>query len=340
MRVLVHRWSAAVCALVASVASPRSSQARPPWLEVPDPTDPWALPDAPAPPTLPDLTHRALAASLETTVARIETHLPGTSDATSTGDTGLIHRVEFEQSLAMRRWYLGVSEEIAASTAPSGPDPLWVAGQPEIWGRAVWASQAGLAYGGGLGLIAPLFSHGEAGVHATESVRVVRPWDSAQFLDHAWTLRPFVDVRQIDGSIILQLRQGIDWAIQTGEGSAAQDLFTAAIRGSTELTSRTTFFIGYRPTSLIGMGLELWEVYAIKTRSAAYAVSPSIRFMTPILQPALSFLAPIDRPLLGSVDSYWAFRLHLGVVIDPARIVAHDGQRPSGAVPWPAPQED
>ena len=312
----------------------RSARATPPWLEVQNPNAPWALPDAPAPPTLPDLTHRALAASLETTFARIGTRPAGT-DTPVASNSGLIERVELEQSLAKRRWYVGVSEEIAASTAVSGTGLLWVAGQPELWGRGVWASWAGLAYGGGLGVVAPLFAHGENGTRATESVRVVRPWDGVQFLNHAWALRPFVDVRQIDGPIILQLRQGLDWAIDTsGQGSTPQNPIAAAIRGSTELTSRTTFFIGYRPSSFFGIGLELWEVYAIKTRTATYAVSPSIRLMTPILQPALSVLAHIDRPLLGSVDSYWAVRINLGVVIDPVRIVKPDAERnPATLVP-------
>ena len=316
-------------ALLVVAAWHRPARGEPKWYEPDEPTDPYALPDAPAPPTLPDLTHRALSASLETTFARMVVR---PSDASSTSAaTGLVERVEFEQALAMRRWYLGFSEEVAGSSAAGGF--LWIAGQPEIWGRAVWASRAGLAYGGGLGLVAPLFDHGDAGTRTADSVRVVRPWDEVQFLDHAWSLRPFIDVREIDGPIILQFRQGLDWAISTGDSSGARDPVSAALDGATQLTTRTAFFLGYRPLAFLGLGLEFWEVYVIQPAElhrATYAVSPGVRFMTPFLQPALSFLAPIDKPMVGSVDSYWAVRLSLGIVIDPSRAVGRGEETSMG----------
>lgn len=319
----VHVLAMASIAALASLSptSVGAEGAPPAWLEVPDPSDRYALPDAPAPPTLPDLTHRAMAVSVETTLAQLSMLPPSGTSGPKTNASGFIQRLEIEQSLSIRRWYLGVSEALAASTAPSGGGFLWVASQPEIWGRAVWASRAGLAYGGGIGLVPRVFSHGESGRAATESVRAVRPWDSAQFLNNTWTLRPFIDVRQIEGPIILQLRQGFDWAVATGAEGSSKSILSTAIQGSTELISRTTFFVGYRPSELLDLGVEFWEVYAIKTRDAAYAVSPSIRIMTPVFQPALSLLVPIDRPLVGSLDTYWAVRLNMGVVIDPERFV-------------------
>jgi hypothetical protein len=304
--------------LAASVAWPAPGHAGPAWLEAEDPNDPYALPDAPAPPTLPDLTHRAMAASLETSYVRMRVHSPWESEQTSAAN-GFVERLEIEHSLAIRRWYLGLAEALAATTAP-GSGLLVVAGQPEIWGRAVWASAAGIAYGGGLGFVAPLFAHGDAGTRATESIRVVRPWDQVAFLNHTWTLRPFIDVREIDGPIILQLRQGLDWAISTGSGAGANNPVSAAIAGETQVTTRTTLFIGYRPMRLLGVGLELWEVYVIRPaalQGATYAISPSLRLMTAVFQPAISFLAPVDRPLAGSVDGFWAVRMSLGVVLDP-----------------------
>ena len=50
--------------------------------------------------------------------------------------------------------------------------------------------------------------------------------------------------------------------------------------------------------------------------SAAYAVSPSIRFMTRVLQPAVSILVPIDRTLSGAVDEFWAIRLSVQAVFE------------------------
>jgi hypothetical protein len=267
-----------------------------------DPTDPYALPDAPAPPTLPDLTHRALATSFENTFASLLSR--PTDGSAPNRSLGWTERLEIEQALSLRRWYVGVSEELALGRAPNRGF-LLVGANPEVWGRALWASQAGLAYGGGLGVVLPVLHHDEAGTQVAQAMGVVRPWDYVEFTNDDFVLRPFIDVRDIDGRVILQLRQGIDWN-----------------RSETSLTSRTTFYIGYRLSERFGLGLEAWEVYLVTAANpkddgrAAYAVSPSVRFMTRVLQPALSFLLPIDRPLVDSVDSFWAVRLSVGLVID------------------------
>lgn len=299
------------CALVAASLA-RPSRAELPFLPpAADPYDPYALPDAPAPPTLPDLTHRALALSLETTIASIKPNVApdGTQPARA---VGWIERLEAEQAVAIRRFYVGAASELAAGAAPGSGTKL-LAGHPEVWGRAVWASQAGLAYGGGFGVVVPVISHPpSAEATAVESqLRVVRPWDYVAFADDVVTLRPFVDVRDIDGPVMLQLREGIDWSLPTSGGSA-------------HLTSRTTFYIGYRVAELLGTGLEASEVYFVRgpgisdDQRAIYALSPSVRLMTRTVQPAVSAVFPLDRTVFGAADSYWAVRLNLAVVLDSA----------------------
>lgn len=268
-----------------------------------DVTDPYALPDAPAPPTLPDLTHRALAMSVENTFASI--HANPRPDGSDPGRSfGWNERIEVEQAVSIRRWYVGVSEQLALGK-PTNGSFLMVAGNPEMWGRALWASQVGLAYGGGLGVVLPAVTHGVSGTEVAQTTRVLRPWDYVDFVNDGFIFRPFIDVRDIDGPVMLQLRQGIDWDRSTGA-----------------LTSRTTFYVGYRPSDLLGLGLEAWEVYLIQAPlrkddgRAAYAVSPSVRLMTRALKPAFSVLLPIDRPLFDAVTSFWAIRLSLEVTID------------------------
>jgi hypothetical protein len=295
-----------------------------------EPTDPYALPDAPAPPTLPDLTHRALAASFENTFASIQATAPP-GEAHPGRSFGWMERFEVEQALSIRRWYVGVAEQIALG------DPLhdgfqMVAGNPEVWGRTLWASQAGLAYGGGLGAVLPAFRHSTGAGTLTQTVAVVRPWDYADFVNGDLILRPFFDVRGIDGRVMLQLRQGIDWDQSTGA-----------------LTSRTTFYIGYRPLPLFGLGLEAWEVYLIQAQErkddgrAAYAVSASVRLMTPTLTPAVSILAPIARTLYDTVDDFWAIRLTMSVVLEPvpshAALTTPDRPRESGTSGPPSRSE-
>lgn len=270
-----------------------------------EPTDPYALPDAPAPPTLPDLTHRALAASLENTFASIQNAAPR-GEARKGRSFGWMERLEVEQALSIRRWYVGVAEQVALGN-PLHEGFQMVAGNPEVWGRTLWASQAGLAYGGGLGAVLPAFRQSAGANTLTQTVAVVRPWDYADFVNGDLILRPFLDVRGIDGRVMLQLRQGIDWDLASGA-----------------LTSRTTFYIGYRPIELLGLGLEAWEVYVIQGSQrkddgrAAYAASASVRLMTRVLTPAVSVLAPIARPLYDAVDDFWAIRLTMSVVIEPS----------------------
>jgi hypothetical protein len=230
-----------------------------------------------------------------------------------------MERLELEQALSLRRWYVGVGEQIALGN-PLNEGFQMVAGNPEVWGRTLWASQAGLAYGGGLGAVLPAFRHAPGASTLTQTVAVVRPWDYADFINGDFILRPFFDVRSIDGRVMLQLRQGIDWDQSSGA-----------------LTSRTTFYIGYRPAPLFGLGLEAWEVYLIQAQQrkddgrAAYAVSASVRLMTRVLTPAVSILAPIARPLYDTVDNFWAIRLTMSVVLEPTASHAGVATPPSAS---------
>ena len=268
-----------------------------------DSTDPYALPDAPAPPTLPDLTHRALAGSMESGFASIR----GNTQPDGTPPWALLRLDRTTRGRASRRHSTMVrrSQRTAGSRKSKGRQFLDGGGQPRGVGARARASQAGLAYGGGLGVVLPAVHHGTEGTDVAEAIRAIRPWDYVDFVNDDFIFRPFIDVRDIDGKVILQLRQGIDWD-----------------RYNSSLTSRTTFYIGYRPNELIGLGLEAWEVYLIQAPlrkddgSAAYAVSPSIRFMTRLLQPAVSFLVPIDRTLFGALDNFWAIRLSIQAVFE------------------------
>lgn len=298
-----------VAAAIALVSRPGA--AAPPLLApLADASDRYALPDAPAPPTLPDLTHRGFSLALETTVARLQGNLLAPGGETSSTFSSL-ERLEAEYAVAIRRWYLGAAEELAIGSPPGEGRTRLVASHPEVWGRAVWASSAGLAFGGGLGVVPPLVNHepGSAADDVARAVRVVRPWDYVVFADRALTLRPFFDVRDIDGALVLQIREGVDW-VGPSDGEEAR------------VTSRTALYLGYRIVDLIGVGLEAWEVYFIRAPNiddhdrAAFALSPSVRVMKGWLQPAISALFPIDRTLLSALDSYFAIRLSFSVVLD------------------------
>ncbi len=268
--------------------------------------DGYALPDAPAPPSLPDLTHRNLSLGFETTLASIQPATP--SEGSRPPRTlGFVERFEAEQALSIRRWYLGAA--MALVTQSTGTRAA--ISQPEIWGRTVWASRTGLAFGGGLGLVFPLFDYAETTQTSLveKHLRIVRPWDETTFNDQSITFRPFIDVRAIDGPVLLQLRQGIDWSLPMAGGEPL-------------LASRTTFHIGYSIADTAQIGLEATEVYYIRAPNvndddrASYSLSPSFRFMTKTVQPGISAIFPLDQTVLGIADSFWAVRLQLLWVFD------------------------
>lgn len=305
------------------------------WAQTYDPRAPENLPDAPSPPSLPDLTHRALYASFETTQASV---LPNNVNGVPQGRVlGSITRLEGELAIdSRRRFFAGAGEEVAISGLGSG---TLLPSYPELWGRAVWASRAGLAYGGGLGFVLPVFSRppNTEAAAAARIARVVKPWSFALFSDNTFTARPFLDARVIDGSVTLQLRQSFE----------LQGLVADARLPTRSLVSRTTLYVGYQPIKPLGFGMEVTEVYFISasrvcvadvpkgsesspaaagTESpcttltddlrAAFVVSPSVRFLIRDFQPALSAIVPFGQTLLGEARTFWALRFTIGGVFD------------------------
>lgn len=313
-------WLAGAATLL--LASPASAQATW-WSLEPAAAGSTSLPDATAPPSLLDLTHRGLWYGLETTFASIKPHDAVTGPRPRS--VALSARAEGEWALgSARRWYVGAAHSLGYGTPPGGTQGAALIGYPELWGRAVWASRSGLAYGGGLSLVVPLFKRDPNSAEATvaEAVRVVRPWDFAPFADNTFSVQPYIDARVIDGRVTFQLRQGF----------VLQGLVAEARLPDLNVVSRTTLYLGYQPSALFALGLELQEVYFISTdfeaacRSlsatcddslrAVFAMSPSIRLLTRAFQPSLSALFPFDRTLFNSVQSYWAIRLGLGAIYD------------------------
>jgi hypothetical protein len=301
----------AACALAAGGAE---AQVKIPFDRWFDPRDPSNLPDAFAPPSLPDLTHRATWFNLESSVASLRPRsLDG--EVPRSRSEGWLLRGEAETELIRRSWYAGVATEIAygESLNKGGGDGL-LAGYPELWTRAVWASRGGLAYGGGVSLVLPVFkrTQEEAGGRIAESVRVVRPWTLATYAENTITVRPYLDARVIDGTVTLQLRQAFD----------LQGLVAEVEVPRAGVVSLTTLFLGYRPWDALGIGLELWEVYFLNAsklkdeQRAVFAISPTLRYIGRTWQPAISAIMPFERPLFDQASSYWALRASIGLVFD------------------------
>lgn len=274
--------------------------------------DPYDVPQAPRPPTLPELTHADDEAVLETTAGAL---LPSGGGAPT---HAYVQRLGLEIPLSMRRWYVGAAYELAGGDAGGGFDV--VGGNLELEGRTLWATRTGLALGGGLSLMVPTSDFQDdcpATVQPTAAAAVacsaatLRPWDLTAFVPGAFGVRPFVDVRALDGPLVVQLRQGLDLTIG------------AASLGDRRLWATLGAYVGWSFVPQAALGLEAFEAYAITVPGvrddarAAIVVSPSVRLVLPWVQPAISAFTNIGTPLYGAHASIWGLRLAITLVYDP-----------------------
>jgi hypothetical protein len=300
-----RRWSAQVA--VAALFFGARAGATDPF------DDPYDLPNAPRPPTLPELTHPDLEATLESTYGVLVPAAGGGNNRST-----YVQRLGVEIPIAERRWFVGTHYEFAAG----GSGVRAVGGNLELFGRTVWATSTGLAFGGGFALVLPTANFdpgGPAGLAANDAA-TVRPWDRVFFTSDSFALRPFIDMRVIDHRFVIHFRQGVDVldsvADYDGQKYTHDDYRVLAVTG---------LFIGYRVARPLAFGVEAFEMYVVRQESpevpdrqrANLVVSPSVRLMTPYVQPALSFFTSVgQQPLDGGVDRVLGVRLAVTLVYD------------------------
>ena len=222
-----------------------------------------------------------------------------------------------------RRFYIGGARTKWPAGSPPGGGPFNARTEqprPLRRRRAVWATRTGLTFGGGLGVLAPTahFGRGDDAAEVAGAAQAVRPWDNAFFLDDTMTFRAFVDVRDVDGRFTLQFREGLEWSVDLGGGPP-------------QVAAIAQLYTGFRVLPLLGVGIEAFETYLIDIASTApvtvgqdrdratFTISPSVRLMTPYVQPMIGFVTSIGDPLFGSgtIDSFWAIRVGASIVWDP-----------------------
>ena len=296
---LGHRAvSAAAVATWLAVQTSNASASEPPI------EDPYAVPPVPRPPTLPELTHSNVEATLESTAGTI---LPNGNGAPV---GAYVQRVAVEVPLGLRRWYVGATFEMAAGHGPV------VGSNLVIDGRTLWATRTGLAFGGGLGLIVPtaqFVGDGPASLAALDA-GTLRPWDVSFFIPGAIGGRPFIDVRAIDGPFVAQFRQGLDVTTSTVAAGASLSVYATA-----------GLYLGLWATPTVAVGFEAFESYAIDVPGirdgdrASVVVSPNLRLALPRVEPAISMFTSIGTPLQGANSHIWGFRLAFTLVVPGAR---------------------
>jgi hypothetical protein len=287
--------------------------------------DPYDLPRAPRPPTLPELTHRDIEGTLESTFGVLTPAASGANVVT------YVQRIGLEYPVTARRWFAGASYEFAGGEPPGGGTAKVVGGNVELSGRTVWATRTGLAFGGGLAITIPTASFtrcpgsigcpvvGSPGDAAriADAASTLRPWDLPLFQEGFLTLRPFFDVRDVDGPFVIQFREGIDVAFDTTNLPTFRIAAVSAV------------YVGYS-LPLVGLGIEAFEYYFLDwpvpdDKRALFVISPSVRLMTPYIQPAFSFMTSAGTPFGGETDRFWGLRLAVTVVWDrDARALGRD----------------
>jgi len=308
--------------LLIALASPGARADAPPLPANRQIEDPYDVPLAPRPPTLPELTHPDYEISGETTLGVVTPNFIKALTYNSSDTAAIVQRLGVEIPISRSpRIYLGGTYEIAAGSPPGGGATgggggafKLVPGNLDLYGRIVWATRTGMTFGGGVGVLLPTaqFGIGDDAAKVASAAQAIRPWDNAFFLNDALSLRGFVDVRAVSGPFVIQFREGMEGSL-TLDGQGQQ---VAAI---------LQMYIGYRIIPLLGIGLEAFETYLVYSptvldgQRATFTLSPSLRLMTRYVQPVLGFATSVGDPVfgLGAVDGFWAIRFGASVVWDP-----------------------
>ena len=273
--------------------------------------DPYVLPDAPRSMSLPELTHPDMEWTSTSTVGVLHSLRDPAVGAHTTPT--FVQSLAVEVPIGLRRWFAGAEYKLAGGQPPEvGGVPQLVGGNFELYGRTVWATRTGLAFGGGLGFLPAIASFARAGSGADVALAAatLEPSDYAFFQPGVHTLRTFVDVRDLVGPFVIQLRQGLNWSLHASDLSAGG------------VTAATTLYLGWRVAPSVGVGIEASELYLLDStvpdsRRAHFTVAPSVRFVAANVQPALSAFAAVGDPLYDGADSVWGLRVAITLVIDP-----------------------
>jgi hypothetical protein len=282
--------------------------------------------DAQAQPDQPGLSHRGVAFNFEYMVASAEpTDVTTVQPIRDSRAYAYAVRWLVDVPLAPRRWYVGLSSDVAAASVPSGESPdsggsTLVFGNPVLWGRGLWSSESGLSAGGGLGTVIPIpRKYSPLETEVVRVVRVARPLSYANFRDQALTARPFFDIRHVTGPVTLQMRQGVDFSILLRDREETENRY--------DLTAHLTAYVGVETFERFDLGLEVAEVYQITADVSSpdcvapcdqhrvqVTMSPILRARLAPLYPTLSAVIPLSTPLRSEVASYWALRVHMNVL--------------------------
>src|SRR5580698_9019235 len=123
-----RRARASIVALLVSLAFDASADAQ----SAPSLVDPYELPDAPRPPTLPELTHPGIELTGESTFGVLRPDVDPATGRTPADVGGYVQRFSFEWPVALRRYFVGATYEFAAAKPPASGGFEAIAGNLDV----------------------------------------------------------------------------------------------------------------------------------------------------------------------------------------------------------------
>ncbi len=199
--------SAPVAALVFASAAPsaRADDVRAEAPQIAQLQDELSGPKLPPPFGVPELTHPGSDVRVDWIVGGAEGHSIGLLEPGAEARLGPLRRV-----------YVGATWALAA-VAEDGSSAKVVSGNVEGHVRVVFPMPSWLAVGAGIGVVAPTarWAHGSPAQAAAVAAASLDPTELVMLTPDALGFRPVLDMRLVRGPVVAQLRDGLDFALDT-----------------------------------------------------------------------------------------------------------------------------
>ena len=263
--------------------------------------DELETPSLPRPFVMPELSHASNEVTLDWTIA---TALPE-DKARAQRQIGLIRPTYETRIGSLRRFYFGVTVPIVdAAPQTAGSPTKFVIGNVEAHARLVFPTPSWLAFGSSLGVVAPtgFWGTGPDTAGAARAGLMIEPTELPQFVPHALAIRPSFDIRLLQGPLVVQVRDGFDFLIDTS--------------GATHVTTsgRLAAHAGVLVKQNVEVALEATQLYLFSgdvhdADRTTITIGPTVRWTVPGFDLGLATETNIYAPLESGTNRFFALRL-------------------------------
>jgi hypothetical protein len=189
-----------------------------------------------------------------------------------------------------------------------------VAGNLELGGRLVFPMPSWLAFAASMGFVLPTarFDRGSPAQEAAVAAVTMEPTEISLLTPNAFGVRPAFDVRLIRGPFVLQVRDGVDLAMDTARKWA----LTAA--------GRIIAHAGFVVLPKLELSVEAAQIYfftngdvsgidATDAKRTALTIGPFVRYSMGDVDLGVGATTNIQSPLATPIDQFVAARVSLAL---------------------------